>query len=285
MPLEIVTVPCLQRQLRLSAARRGDGHGGARRRAGRRRRSRRRSPRAAWGLDLILITHHHGDHIDGVERAARGVRRGGRGRRRPTAGGCRGSTGALAGGDRVAIGASEARGYRRARAHARAHRLLLPGRAGAVLGRQPDGDGLRAGVRGHPGADVGEPPRLAALPDETLVYSGHEYAESNAALRAEPSMPRTRRCGTGRSEIAAAAGGGAPDRAGAARPRAGDQPVPASCRPGVHAPGWGWADFAGCPGFRRDPPPQGRVLSRLRAGAGSNHVHRIIFCAFPGQAA
>ena len=124
MPLEIVTVPCLR-----------DNYAYLLRDAATGRVGLVDAPEAApieaaltargWGLDLILITHHHGDHIDGVEALRRGVRRARWRARRRTRGGCRRSTSRSATGDTVALGESVARGHRRARAHGRARRLLL----------------------------------------------------------------------------------------------------------------------------------------------------------------
>ena len=75
---------------------------------------------------------------------------------------------------------------------------------------------------------------LAALPDDTLVYSGHEYAESNAALRAVGRRGERRAEGARGGDCCNAANGRR-DRAGAAGPRAGDEPVPTGGNSGFKA--------------------------------------------------
>jgi hydroxyacylglutathione hydrolase len=132
-----------------------------------------------WGLDLILITHHHGDHIGAVEalRATFGAEVAGAAadrRRLPPL------DIALEDGDTVALGGSVADviavpghtlghiAYYFPKAHAlfSADSLMVMG-CGRVFEGTPEQmwDSLS---------------RLAALPDDTLVHSGHEYAESNA---------------------------------------------------------------------------------------------------------
>ena len=84
--------------------------------------------------------------------------------------------------------------------------------------------------------------RLAALPDDTLVYSGHEYAESNArfALSVDGENPALQ---ARAKEIAAMRQMGGRDGAGAARPGARDQPVPAGRWTRSSRRGWGWRDL------------------------------------------
>jgi hydroxyacylglutathione hydrolase len=143
-----------------------------------------------WSLSQIWITHHHGDHIDGVPalRAATGAR---------------------------VIGAA-----------ADAHRLppldlALPSEGAFTLGRHgvetfpvpghtighiayhlPDahlaftGDSLMSAgcgrlFEGTPAQMHAALTRLAALPPDTLICSGHEYTASNLrfALTLEPANP------------------------------------------------------------------------------------------------
>jgi hydroxyacylglutathione hydrolase len=144
---------------------------------------------AAGGrLDLILLTHHHGDHIAGTDAVR----------------------------DRY--------GARVAGAHADAHRLPALNQAvresdSVVLGESvgrvidtpghthghvayyfPDGGVLLCGdtlfslgcgrlLEGTPAEMFASLRKLAALPPETMVYCGHEYTESNArfALHADPA--------------------------------------------------------------------------------------------------
>jgi hydroxyacylglutathione hydrolase len=131
-----------------------------------------------WTLDLILITHHHGDHIDGVEalRSAFGAQVIGAAadrRRLPEL------DVAVAEEDRVAVGESVATvlevpghtvghiAYYFAEDHAlfSADSLMVMG-----CGRL---------FEGTPEQMWGSLVKMATLPDETLLYSGHEYAESN----------------------------------------------------------------------------------------------------------
>ena len=177
MPLEIVTVPCLKDNYAYLLRDAASGTVGL-----------VDAPEAAaveaalkgkgWALDLILITHHHGDHIDGVEalRKAHGAKVAGAAadrRRLPKL------DIALAEGDTVAVGESVGRvldvpghtvghiAYWFAEDHAlfSADSLMVMG-----CGRL---------FEGTPEQMWGSLMKMAALPDETLVYSGHEYAESN----------------------------------------------------------------------------------------------------------
>jgi hydroxyacylglutathione hydrolase len=159
-----------------------------------------------WNLSDILITHHHGDHVDGVARL-------------------REATGATVTG-----------------AAADAHRLppldraLVPGDGLAVGGLE----GVVIDVSGHtighiafhfPGAGVvftadslmalgcgrlfegtaaqmwDSLSRLSALPGDTIVCSGHEYTAANArfALTIEPENPHLK-ARVERIEAARAAG-------------------------------------------------------------------------------
>ena len=226
----------------------------------RRGRSRRRSASAGWKLDLILITHHHADHIDGGRGAARRTGAGG-GRGGGPARGCRALDVALEDGRHGGARRERGRGLRGAGAYGRAHRLLFRRGGGALLGRQPDGDGLRAAVRGDAGADVGEPlDAWRRCRTTTLVYSGHEYAESNTrfalSVDAENVALKTRA-----AEIAAMRQkGGATVPARLDLERA-TNPFLRARDAGLQGAA-GAGEFAGCPSFRRGPAPQGCFLSR-----------------------
>jgi hydroxyacylglutathione hydrolase len=177
MPLEIVTVPCLSDNYAYLLRDEATGAVGL-----------VDAPEAAaieaalkgkgWTLDLILITHHHGDHIGGVEalRRAYGAKVAGAAadrRRLPHL------DLALAEGDRVAVGESvgtvlEVPGhtvghiaywFAEDRALFSADSLMVMG-CGRVF-------------EGTPEQMWESLVKMAALPDDTRVYSGHEYAESN----------------------------------------------------------------------------------------------------------
>jgi len=143
---------------------------------------------AAGGrCDLILLTHHHGDHVDGVEpvRAKYGARVIGAkadAHRLPPL------DTAVVPGDTVAIGDTEGRV------------IDSPGHTlGHVAFYFPDGDVLLSGdtlfslgcgrlLEGKPADMFHALELLKPLPDQTLVCAGHEYTESNArfALTVEP---------------------------------------------------------------------------------------------------
>lgn len=164
--------------------------------------------RREWRLTDILLTHHHNDHIDGVAAL-------------------RGATGAKVWG-----------------AEADRHRLprldwsLWEGdevQVGSVTGRVIDvpghtvghiafyfaadglaftGDSLMAGgcgrlFEGTPAQMWSSLRKLAALPPETLICSGHEYTASNLSFAAsiEPANPRL---AMRQHEVARARGEGLP---------------------------------------------------------------------------
>ena len=132
-------------------------------------------------LAAILVTHHHADHVGGVDalRAApaRAACSGRRTRRVP-------EPYDRAARRREGRGARPAlRGHRRARAHRRPHRLLQPRRrrrADRLLRRHDVFGRLRQALRGHGGADArSRSPSWPQLPDATRVCCGHEYTLSN----------------------------------------------------------------------------------------------------------
>lgn len=143
-----------------------------------------------WSLSDIYLTHHHWDHIDGVEdlRQATGAK----------------VTGAKADAARLPaldqtvspddppmfgtlpVQVIDVPG------HTVGHIAYYISQAGAVF----TGDSLMSFgcgrlFEGTPAQMWDSLRRLAALPAETLVYSGHEYTQSNArfALTIEPSNP------------------------------------------------------------------------------------------------
>lgn len=177
MGLEIVTVPC-----------RADNYAYLLRDIDRRRVGVIDAPDAdaikaalaarAWTLDTIFITHHHDDHIAGVDQLRESF----------------GATvvGAAAdahrlpvldievkGGDAVALGASPGEVYE-VPGHTIGHIAYYFSSARALF----SGDSLMAMgcgrlFEGTPSQMWQSLSALAALPDDTQMYSGHEYAESN----------------------------------------------------------------------------------------------------------
>jgi hydroxyacylglutathione hydrolase len=177
MPLEIVTVPCLRDNYAYLLR---DGASGV--------VGLVDAPEAApieralteqgWGLDLILITHHHDDHIQGVETLrdkhdAQVVGAAADRHRLPRL------DRELAGGDTVTLGESVAKVFE-VPGHTVGHIAYYFAEAEALL----SADSLM--VMGCGRVFEGTPAQmwaslsaLAGLPDDTMVYSGHEYAESN----------------------------------------------------------------------------------------------------------
>ena len=144
--------------------------------------------RRGWTLTDILITHHHADHIDGVDalRGASGARVTGAAadaHRLPRL------DRAVAEGDRFALGSAELRVID-VSGHTLGHIAFHLPEAGAVF----TADSLMALgcgrlFEGKPEVMWASLSKLAALPPETLVCSGHEYTETNArfALTIEPA--------------------------------------------------------------------------------------------------
>ena len=187
MPLELVTVPCLTDNYAYLLHDAASGH-----------TTLVDVPEATpilnalaargWRLDQILLTHHHADHIQGVPDvvAATGA----------TVVGARADahrlpalTRALAEGDSVAIG-PEVASVLDVSGHTVGHiAFVLPGYAFTA-------DSLMAGGCGRLFEGTSDLMwqsllKLAALPGETLICSGHEYTTSNLRFAAsiEPDNP------------------------------------------------------------------------------------------------
>jgi hydroxyacylglutathione hydrolase len=131
-----------------------------------------------WGLDLILITHHHADHIDGVDalRKAHGARVAGAAadvRRLPTL------DIELREGATIAVGDSVAQVFE-VPGHTVGHiAYYFPEANAAFTADSLMVMGCGRLFEGTPEQMWSSLSRLAALPDDTLIHSGHEYAESN----------------------------------------------------------------------------------------------------------
>jgi hydroxyacylglutathione hydrolase len=141
---------------------------------------------AAGGrLDAIWLTHHHADHIAGTEevRARFGAK-------------VVGATAdahrlprldlALAEGDVVALGGSEAR-VLETPGHTRGH-IAFVSEGVLLCGDTMFSLGCGRLLEGTPAEMFSSLRKFAALPPQTLVYCGHEYTDSNArfALHATP---------------------------------------------------------------------------------------------------
>jgi len=142
-------------------------------------------------LDLILLTHHHADHVAGTDavRERFGARVVGAA---ADAGRLPRLDQAVREGDEVALGESRARvldtpGHTRGEVSYAFPGVLLSGDVLFSLGcgRLLEGSAAEmfASLR-----------KLAALPPDTLVCCGHEYTESNArfALHVDPGNPALR---------------------------------------------------------------------------------------------
>ena len=189
MTLELVTIPCLTDNYAYLLHDAASGH-----------TTLIDAPQAApilaalaargWRLDQILLTHHHSDHIQGVPdliAATSATVLGARAdmHRLPAL------TRALAEGDTVQIGPELA------------HVLDVSGHTvGHIAFYLPDSglaftaDSLMAGgcgrlFEGTPDLMWQSLQKLAALPGETLICSGHEYTASNLRFAAsiEPDNP------------------------------------------------------------------------------------------------
>jgi hydroxyacylglutathione hydrolase len=140
---------------------------------------RQRLSARGWGLDWILVTHHHPDHVGGIAalKAATGCRVAGAA---ADAARIAGIDVAVADGDRLSLGESEATVIATP-GHTRAHISwwFEPARAlfcGDVIfslgcGRINESDAATAW------ASIA---RLAARPADTSIYCAHEYTLANA---------------------------------------------------------------------------------------------------------
>lgn len=143
--------------------------------------------RRGWTLSDIFITHHHLDHVEGIAelKAAFGCRVVGP---RDEADKIEGLDELVGDGDRVELGETSF------------DIIATPGHTlGHIVYLDPAGKhlfsadalfslGVGRMFEGTPGPMWAGLERLRALPDETLVYCGHEYTESNArfALSIDP---------------------------------------------------------------------------------------------------
>ncbi len=149
---------------------------------------------AAGGrLDMILLTHHHGDHVAGTDavRARYGcpvIGAAADARRLPRL------DRAVAEGDTVALGDSSLRVIDTP-GHTVGHIAFFGGGNHVlVCGDTLFSLGCGRLLEGTAADMHGSLRKLAALPGDTLVCCGHEYTQSNArfALHADPDNPALR---------------------------------------------------------------------------------------------
>lgn len=146
--------------------------------------------RRGWSLTQILITHHHYDHIDGVEelRAKYGA----------TVVGCKADAHRLPAldielteGDSISIGDNEGR-VLDVSGHCDNHLAFhFPGSFAVFTADSLMALGCGRLFEGTPAQMWDSLSKIAALSPMTMVYSGHEYTASNAsfAYSIEPGNP------------------------------------------------------------------------------------------------
>lgn len=135
-----------------------------------------------WRLDDILLTHHHSDHVEGLEELRAlypGVRVTGAAadaHRLPPL------DHAVAEGDSVMVGA-EAGEVLEVSGHTVGHiAFYFPASQLVFTGDSLMAMGCGRLFEGTPAQMWDSLTKLAALPDETIVCSGHEYTAANAAF-------------------------------------------------------------------------------------------------------
>jgi hydroxyacylglutathione hydrolase len=141
----------------------------------------------SWTLDMILLTHHHHDHIGGAEelrRLYRAVTVGPAGEAQRITMLDRG----VAEGDTVDVGTSTGRVIETP-GHTRGHiAFWFPDDHALFCGDTLFALGCGRLFEGTPEQMWDSLGKLRALPDDTRVYCGHEYTQNNArfALTVEP---------------------------------------------------------------------------------------------------
>ena len=189
MPLELVTIPCLKDNYAFLLHDAASGH-----------TTLIDAPEAApilnalaargWHLDQILLTHHHSDHIQGVPEilaatSATVLGANSDAHRLPPL------TRALVEGDTIAIGTGIAQ-VLDVSGHTLGHlAFYLPDAALAFTADSLMAGGCGRLLEGTPAVMWQSLSKLAALPPETLICSGHEYTSTNLAFAAsiEPANP------------------------------------------------------------------------------------------------
>jgi hydroxyacylglutathione hydrolase len=182
MPLEIVTIPCLKDNYAFLAHDRATGQTAV-----------VDVPEAApiadalrvrgWRLSHVILTHHHWDHVDGLaallaDHPATVIGAAADAHRLPPL------DVAVAEGDRIVIGADEGHVID-VSGHTLGH-IAVHFPSSQVVFTADSLMALGCGrlFEGTPAQMYHSLAKLAALPDDTLVCSGHEYTASNAKFAA-----------------------------------------------------------------------------------------------------
>ena len=132
-----------------------------------------------WALTHVLLTHHHSDHVDGLAGLLIGpevavIGAAADAQRLPPL------TQEVTEGDTIHVGSAEAR-ILDVSGHTVGHiAFWFPEAALAFTGDSLMAMGCGRLFEGTPAQMWQSLSKLAALPDETLICSGHEYTESNA---------------------------------------------------------------------------------------------------------
>lgn len=189
MPLEIVTIPCLKDNYAFLAHDRASGETAV-------IDVPEAAPIAAalsargWKLSHVLITHHHADHVDGLaallaDHPAKVIGAAADAHRLPPL------DLAVEEGDEITIGA-ETGGIIDVSGHTVGHIAFhFPGSAVIFTADSLMAMGCGRLFEGNAAQMYASLSKIAALPDDTLVCSGHEYTAANAkfAMSIEPANP------------------------------------------------------------------------------------------------